>query len=283
MSRVRAGLTSSAVGVARWLPVGFKQWVHNHRRLDGITRRLFSATLGTTLVPIQDGPLAGIRLAASEHISHAHISGSYERRVEEAMARLLRPEYVCYDLGASIGYLSLLMARTCRFVYCFEPAPHAAAEIARNMAANGFNNYTVIPSPVTDTVRQVRFAVTDVAYGSGISEKATGWPELMLTSTTLDRFIQVHQAPDFVKIDVEGEEDRVLAGAEELLEGCATVFLCELHSREDAEQCRAIFDEHRYVMTALDESPVQWDTDISAGSEFHIIARPCQALGGPPE
>ena len=95
----------------------------------------------------------------------------------------------------------------------------------------------------------------------------------MLTSTTLDHFIHGHGVPDFVKIDVEGEEDRVLAGAAELLARRSTVFLCELHSPEDVSQCRAIFDDHKYVMAALDESPVQWDADAVPG-EFHIIARP---------
>jgi FkbM family methyltransferase len=277
MNRKHSTLTSLAVTVARRLPVGFKSWVHNHRRLDGVSRWLFRTALGDEFVSIEDGPLAGLRLAVSEHISHAHIRGTYERQATEAIARLLRPNDVCYDLGASIGYLSLLMARNARFVYCFEPAPHAATEIVRSMAANGFKNYAIVPSPVTDSVRQVRFAITDVAYGSAISEQSTRWPELMLTSTTLDRFIQGHDAPDFVKMDVEGEEDHVLAGAGTLLARRSTVFCCELHSPEDVSQCRAIFDDHEYVMTALDGSPVQWDADAIPG-EFHIVARPYKVL-----
>ena len=273
MDRNQSPLTSFAVAIARGLPVGFKHWVHAHRKLDGVARRLFRAALGDEVVSVEDGPLAGTRLAASEHISHAHIRGTYERQVAEAIARLLRPDNVCYDLGASIGYFSLLMARNAKVVYCFEPAPHAAAEIVRNMTANGLDNYRVIPSPVTDSIRQVRFAVTDVAYGSGISEQDARWPELVLTSTTLDHFIQSHEPPDFVKMDVEGEEDRVLAGCRALLARRSTVFLCELHSREDASQCRAIFDEYEYVVTALDESPVQWDAEALPG-EFHVIARP---------
>jgi len=273
MDRNQSPTTSFAVALARRLPVSFKHWVHRHRKLDGIARRLFRAALGEEFLSVEDGPLAGTRLAVSEHISHAHIRGTYERQVAEAIARLLRSGGVCYDLGASIGYFSLLMARTARLVYCFEPAPHAAAEIVRNMAANGFDNYRVVTSPVTDSIRQVRFAVTDVAYGSGISERNADWPELVLTSTTLDDFIQSHEAPDFVKMDVEGEEDRVLAGCRGLLARRNAVFLCELHSREDASQCRALFDEYKYVVTGLDESPVQWDADALPG-EFHVIARP---------
>ena len=263
-----------AIGGARSAPHFLKDLVHRNRILDSLSRRFFRRALGAdSSVPIQAGPLSGLRLAVSDHISHAHITGAYEQETTEALASLVQPGYVCYDLGASIGYLSLLMARKAKHVFCFEPAPHAAREISRNMSANGFENFTVISSPVTDEVREVRFAVTDTSYGSGIIEHDTKWPEFKVTSTTLDRFIRDHSLPDFVKIDVEGEEDRVLAGARELLAHRCAIFFCELHRDEDVEQCRATFDAEGYSMTAPDGEPVHWDRSARPG-EFHIVAYP---------
>ncbi len=263
-----------ALAGARSAPQFVKDWVHHNRVLDNLSRRLFRRALGgDSPVAIQGGPLAGLRLAASEHISHAHISGTYEWETMDAVERLVQPGFVCYDLGASIGYLSLLMARKAKQVFCFEPAPHAAKEIRGNMAANGFENFAVISSPVTDAVREVRFAITDVSYGSGITERDTKWPELKVMSTTLDHFIRDHPVPDFVKIDVEGEEGRVLAGAQELLARRCAIFCCELHSPENLDQCRAIFSDGGYSMTAPDGGPVQWDRSVLPG-EFHVIAHP---------
>jgi len=91
-------------------------------------------------------------------------------------------------------------------VYSFEPAPHAAAEMKRHLAANGLKNVTIVPFPVSNAVREVRFCLTDGAYGSAINDTETRWPVLQLQSTTLDLFIKDHPEPDFLKMDVEGEE-----------------------------------------------------------------------------
>ncbi|HEY7615875.1 MAG TPA: hypothetical protein VH744_03655, partial [Terriglobales bacterium] len=116
-----------ALFLARNIPKGVKDFCHSHRGLDRLSRKLFSGLIGRgeTAVLVAGGPMQGLKLAHSEHISHAHILGDYERDSQQAIESLIEPGFVCYDLGASIGYLSILMARTARMVYCFEPAPHA--------------------------------------------------------------------------------------------------------------------------------------------------------------
>src|SRR5579863_6150687 len=137
---------SLIVNVARHTPVAIKRWVHHHPRLDHVlhTASKRGLMIGGNTVTIKSGPMAGLRLAVSEHISHAHISGTYEHETQQAVNRVVAPGFICYDLGASIGYLTLLMARRAKHVYAFEPAPHAASQILRNASANGFNNISVI-------------------------------------------------------------------------------------------------------------------------------------------
>ena len=116
---------SLAVFAARVTPQFIKNTVHRSRLLDRISRLVFSTLVaadGTTAV-INSGPSQGIKLAVGPHTSHAHLSGTYEIECQTAIARNVRPSTVCYDLGASIGYMSLLMARTAKHVYAFEPAP----------------------------------------------------------------------------------------------------------------------------------------------------------------
>ena len=175
--------------------------------------------------------------------------------------------------GASIGYLSLLMARKAKHVYAFEPAPHAAAEMVRHAAVNGFQNITVEPSPVSDRRRKVRFCLTDVAYGSSIVETETKWPTLDLTAITLDEFVQTKPFPDFLKIDVEGEEGAVLRGADSILARRHVRICCELHSQQAAEEVRAALSRHRYTMRTLRGEPFAATGRIIPGL-VQIVATP---------
>jgi FkbM family methyltransferase len=269
-------LRTLTVWAARSTPEPLKRWIHNRRGLDGMVRKAFATMMraSSDSVIIPSGPMAGIRLAVGEHISHAHISGVYELDTLCAIDRLVAPGAICYDLGASIGYMTLLMARKAKHVYAFEPAPHAAAEIRRQMAANGLENYTIVPDPVSDGRRQIQFALTDTAYGSRISEVPDGkWPVLELTTITLDEFAASHPFPDFMKIDVEDEEGRVLARASSILEKRKCSICCELHSENSARQVTGILDQYGYRITTVDGTPFQINGPVIPGC-VQVIAVP---------
>jgi FkbM family methyltransferase len=110
-----------------------------------------------------------------------------------------------------------MVAAGAKKVYAFEPAMHAAETLRKQMQVNGVNCVEVLGKPVSDQRRIVTFAMTDTAYGSVITHGSTRWPTLELESITLDEFVAQHGIPDFIKIDVEGEEDAVLRGARRLL------------------------------------------------------------------
>jgi len=270
ISNVR--LRNLAIQLARHLPLRVKRWVHGSRVLDRLARRSFTTLVGDgETAAIVAGPMRGILLVTSEHVSHAHLSGTYELDVLQAVEQLVRDGDVCYDLGASIGYLSLLMARRARAVFAFEPAPHAAAEIRRHADANGFAHITIVPQPVSDSPRLVQFALTDAAYGSSISDGTTDWPSLELLTTTLDAFVADHPFPDFVKIDVEGFEGHVLEGARTVLARGITTWCIELHSTGASRHVVSLLTEYGYEVTALDGAPFSLSDSVIAG-ELQVIA-----------
>lgn len=243
---------------ARFAPKRIKKYVHCNPSVYRWSRRLFSLfmKLGGKTVEIDAGPMQGIRLAVGEHVSHAHISGTYELQTQLALDRLLRSEFICYDLGASIGYLSLLMARKARHVFAFEPARKAAEEIRKHAAVNGFENISIVLSPVSDCVRNVEFTLTDAAYGSRIvHSQQSKWPTMKLTTITLDDFSAAHPLPNLMKIDVEDEEAAVLQGARSILRQRKVAICCELHSERSAREVSQILAEYGYRITNLDGSP----------------------------
>ncbi len=257
--------------IARHTPAPIKRFVHHSPFFDRLAMRVYGGMLRRSSVTIQDGPLRGMKLSASRHTSHAHIRGTYERPVQDAIEKMVRPGDICYDLGASIGYMTLVMARKARHVYAFEPAPHAVAELARQIQANNLSNVSVIASPVSNDVRQVPFCLTDAAYGSAINYNESRWPILPLETITLDDFAARHPVPDFIKIDVEGEEHMVLEGARGILSQRKPSICCEIHSSEAAREVLAILRAIGYNVTLLNGAPFEHPSEVIPG-EFHIIA-----------
>jgi FkbM family methyltransferase len=271
-------LRGLAITVAKSVPAPIRRFLHSNRALYSTSTKLFASLVGKSAVTIPEGPMKGIRLIPSQHTSHAHLRGVYESEVLAAVDRLVRPGMVCYDLGASIGYLSLLMARRARRVFAFEPAPHAREEMERHIGANGFKNIEIVPTPLSGDVREVEFALTGAAYGSGIAhERQSDWPVLKMTTSTLDDFAAAHPPPDFLKIDIEGEEAVLFHGATKTLERSRPVILCELHSNEAARAVLKALKAHRYTFQDLSGSAFQLKDRVVAG-EFHVVALPPASL-----
>ena len=132
------------VWIAERAPRKVKLAVHRVRFMDQALMSVYGLLIKNHIVPVAEGPMRGIKLATSRHTSHAHIQGSYEREVQDAIDRMVRAGDICYDLGASIGYMTLLMARKAKHVYAFEPAPHAVSEFRRHLAANGIGNVNIV-------------------------------------------------------------------------------------------------------------------------------------------
>jgi FkbM family methyltransferase len=132
---------------------------------------------------------------------------------------------VAVDVGANIGYYLLLMARIIGpsgRIVCFEPDAGNLRELRRNVISNRLANAEVIAAAVgaADGVVSLRPGINAevVEHAAGDNEV----PMVCLDSALAGRV-------DFLKIDVEGYEANVLAGARRVLrEERPTLFL-ELH------------------------------------------------------
>ena len=241
-------IQSLEVRCASLLPHGLKRWLHRQKLLDQLSRQVYGSLVSGTAV-VESGPLQGLLLQAGPHISHAHIRGTYELGTQRAIAKAVQPGWVCYDVGASVGYLTLLMARKARHVFAFEPAPHAAAVLLQQVKANEFQDrVTLVPNAVSDVPKTVHFGLTDNAYGSRIVE--TG---LEVKAITLDDFVAVNGVPNFIKMDIECEELRALQGARKLLaEG--PVLCIEIHTSELAVEVNKLLLEYNYRIELVEQN-----------------------------
>lgn len=135
---------------------------------------------------------------------------------------------VFVDVGANIGGYALPVARRASTVVAIEAQAEIAGLLRRNVEANGLGNITVIEAAAGPEAGEIDFPVVDLAsrtnFGAVGSATSTG-----KTRTTpmvaLDDVAPMDTA--VVKIDVEGAELEVLAGAQRLLAETRPFWLVE--------------------------------------------------------
>ena len=145
--------------------------------------------------------------------------------------------------------------------------------------ANGLINIHPVQQVVSGNVRDVEFALTDNAYGSRIiagQPVPANRPKLKFRTTTLDALVGSYPPPDFIKMDVEGEELSVLQGGEEvLIRANRTIFIIELHSTQLAKDCIEFLRSHGYRVTELDGSPIREHEAVHPG-DLQVMAFPSE-------
>ncbi len=144
-----------------------------------------------------------------------------EPRTSALFERLLRPGGVCVDVGAHVGYHSLLarhLVGDSGRVYAIEPQPHNCAMLLRNAALNGFDNIVAVAAAAgasdgwialkTQSPRdRSRLTLT----GIGVNDGALAFVVPVISLAWLFKTQDIKRA-DVLKIDVEGYEIEALQG-----------------------------------------------------------------------
>jgi FkbM family methyltransferase len=170
-----------------------------------------------------------------------------EKDPEDAMLAHLQPGDVVWDVGANIGWFSLLAARAvgdAGMVTAFEPSVTNASWLERNGVRNGLQ-VTVVCAAVSDTSGWARFDGS-TSLGGHLSSSGRS----VVPTVSLDEWAAEHGSPAFVKIDVEGAEVAVLKGAKRLLAGDRPVILCEAHGTQN--EIASILRDSGYDVRAVE-------------------------------
>ncbi|WP_259312750.1 FkbM family methyltransferase [Capillimicrobium parvum] len=220
---------------------------HRHPGLIVPVRRLTGRWLGGDRV-IAGGPGAGLRFNATGGIP-GYLVGTTELAVQRELERRLRPGDVVHDVGASIGFLTVICARLVGpegRVVAFEPGDDAAGRLRHNVALNGLRNVTLVRAGVVD--RAGRGAFT--GHSSLVWGDVEAIDDGPIRLTTIDAEIAGGlPAPDLVKLDVEGTEGAALRGMAATLRDHRPVVLCEIHDTHD--EVAALLDGAGYDVAPL--------------------------------
>jgi FkbM family methyltransferase len=166
--------------------------------------------------------------------------GMHEPALTAALREALRPGNTFLDVGANFGYYTLLAAARvgpAGQVVAFEPNPRGAAGLRANLALNDCGHARVVEAAVGRRGgRQALFVPRRGQSGLGTlaaeaAERLAGTArEITVVLTSLDEFVAANppEAVRAVKVDAEGWELEVLAGAGEMLRRYRPLLFCEV-------------------------------------------------------
>lgn len=177
----------------------------------------------STVVPILSGPLKYSRWLMHSGV-HTYWRGAYEPELSRALHRLVKPGGICYDCGANVGYFTLLLSKLAGpqgRVFAFEPLPANAVSLRKHVQMNHCSNVEVIEAAITDHSGMVHFephqSMSRIESGGSLTVRCISLDTLNLPP------------PDLMKIDVEGAEMDLVAGAKNLILSHRPVILMSLH------------------------------------------------------
>jgi FkbM family methyltransferase len=138
----------------------------------------------------------------------------------EAFLGLIKTHDTVLDIGANVGFYSCLAASRAKHTIAFEPSPRNLNFLYRNLSENNLTGVEIFPLGLAGKCGLGRI------YGfGGISSFVPGWAQareaqsLLVPLTTLDTIVSSRFQDEklLIKMDVEGFELDVLAGAAETL------------------------------------------------------------------
>lgn len=217
---------------------------------------------------------------------HGYYVGEIEYHLCRFIVGCIKPGFVVIDVGAHHGIHSLVVAYELAArgfdgrVVAFEPCPENRELLISNLALNGLSRYvSVRPEAASDRAGQADFMeCKEDNSNNTLSENEPFAIDAdqhvarrRVTTITLDSLIDDLPRVDLVKIDVQGSEPRVLAGAEALITRHRPVIVVEaVPGWPTTSAIRDFLRHHHYSVKSVDadgnlcalESPhalISWD------------------------
>lgn len=243
-------------------------------RLGDRATRLVKRGLGGDAV-VRGGPCAGAAFNTFGE-SPGYLLGTKELDVQEAFVAAIPRGAVVWDVGAALGFFSVLGARATGpdgVVVAFEPLPDNQEAARHNAGLNGLTGVRVLPLALGDREGEARFRLgrartqgrlatlegTPASVGSGEITVAVRVADDLVAAGTVP-------PPAVIKLDIEGAEVEMLRGARRVLADHRPTILAEMHGRcaEVAEVLEAAGYETRVLGSDVPLAAAPWSCHVLA-------------------
>lgn len=190
--------------------------------------------------------------------------GEYEEYEIDLFRAAVKPGMVLLDVGANIGIYSLAAAQQTgdrARIFAFEPEPSAMAMLRDNILLNGYHSIVPVDKALADNHGTLKLNVDVANFGKHSIVTADSIDrQIEIQAVTVDEFVEEHNLTrvDLMKLDVEGAEGMVLAGAMDTIKRFGPVIFMEYtpdwlaRAGTDTKQLFADFESLGYRTDLID-------------------------------
>lgn len=202
--------------------------------------------------------------------------------IKKVVSKNLKKDFTFFDIGANIGWYSLVMSRNFpeSSIYCFEPIPITYSYLMQNIQLNDIKNINANNFGFANKEEKISFYYYPEGFGNAslknLSERESV-KEVKSQIKKLDNFVLEKNLPvDFIKCDVEGAELFVFEGGLETIKKNKPIIFSEMlrkwskqfnyHPNKIIEllgsigyQCYSISEEGLKLFTEMDENTIETD------------------------
>ena len=181
---------------------------------------------------------------------------AYDPFLYDIIDQFVKEGDVVWDVGANIGMFSFASAARGAKVVAFEPDVMTAELIRRstNLAANQRFDIELFTVGLSDSLDTAKFQIAQRGRSTNYLADAGGTTTTggvrktrSIVTVTLDWMYERVDAPNLIKMDIEGAEAMALRSAHTLLAQARPILVCEVLDRTYNEVC-CILNKHDYVI-----------------------------------
>jgi FkbM family methyltransferase len=210
-------------------------------------------------VPVLTGPSRGNRIVVGFG-DHAYWVGSFDRWTQAFIAGNLAGGDVFYDLGAHVGFFTLLGAKLVGAsgkVISVEPEPSNAGRLRAHIRINHYQDRVrVIEAAASDRTGRARFKMHEKTPMGRLDE----FGDSVVATVALDELELV--PPTLVKMDIQGAEPKALLGMRNLILSGKPTMVISTHDTDQA--CVSLLEGWGYAVKSQPGDLIAWPRDRPA-------------------
>ena len=234
--------------------------------IRSLGRVMFGKVLPRMAYPVIRGPLRGARFILGSFAGDGGGGTVFFNMIETeqtaAFISMLSAGNVLFDIGANVGYYTILGARLVGSqgkVIAVEPSVRNLVYLYKHTLLNKISNVFIISAACSDTLSLATFANGEnFATGSLTNhqqeETSSERVSCIVPTVTVDAIVQqLGTYPDAIKVDVEGAELSVLKGAQVTLREAKPRVFLSTHSAALRENCLKYLTDLGYTIEILSQ------------------------------